>query len=70
MKDVIERLITRTQVLELGPQDLEPLHHDPHCILVVSLLMRRQLMRIQRGCNEDHDAEVQDLADLILALAF
>ena len=25
---------TRTQVLELGPRDLEPLHHDPHCILV------------------------------------
>ena len=22
---------TRTQVLELGPRDLEPLHHDPHC---------------------------------------
>ena len=25
---------TRTQVLELGPRDLEPLHHDPHCILI------------------------------------
>ena len=24
----------RTQVLELGLRDLEPLHHDPHCILV------------------------------------
>ena len=24
----------------------------------------------QRGCNEDHDVEVQDLADLILTLAF
>ena len=21
-------------MLELGPRDLEPLHHDPHCILV------------------------------------
>ena len=21
------------QVLELGPRDLEPLHHDPQCIL-------------------------------------
>ena len=26
--------------------------------------------RMQQGCNEDHDAEVQGLADLILALAF
>ena len=26
--------------------------------------------RMQRGCNEDHDAEAQDLADLTLELAF
>ena len=34
-------------VLELGRRDLETLHHDPHCILVASLLMK-QLMKKQR----------------------
>ena len=39
---------TRTQVLELGPRDLEPLHYDPHCILVASLLMKMLRMGMQR----------------------
>ena len=30
---------TRTQVLELGPRDLEPLHHDPHCTFGAPSLM-------------------------------
>ena len=39
---------TRTQVLELRPQDLEPLYQDPHCILVASSLMKMQRMGMQR----------------------
>ena len=42
-----DQCTTRTQVLELGPRDLEPLHHDPHCILVASSLMKMQRMRMQ-----------------------
>ena len=39
--------LTRTQVQELGPRDLEPLYHDPHCILVASSLRKMQRMRMQ-----------------------
>ena len=41
---------TRTQVLELGPRDLEPLPHDPHCILI-------------EEDATDEDATVEDTID-------